>query len=237
MAKKIISIVVCGGLGKMGLKVIEQIKTNSGFSLAGAVDLKESASVKPASAFSGLIKNADVAVDFSAPSASVMFARHCAEARKPVVIGATGFSGAQMEEIKKISVGIAVFLSPNMSPAVNLTFAVSRFMAGKLPDFDIHVTETHHKMKKDSPSGTALKYVICMKSVTDREIPVASIRAGDVVGDHTILFAGPHERVELTHRAHSRDVFAAGALRAAEWIVKQQNGLYDYQDMLGLKNL
>jgi 4-hydroxy-tetrahydrodipicolinate reductase len=124
-----------------------------------------------------------------------------------------------------------------MSPAVNLAMAVARLMASKLPGFDIHINEVHHRSKKDAPSGTALKFRERIKEVFPGEIAVSSARAGDIVGEHTVLYAGPHERIELTHRAHSRDVFAEGAVRAALWLRGRPPGLYDYFDLLGMKDI
>ena len=130
----------------------------------------------------------------------------------------------------------AVFHSPNMSPAVNLTFALAALAARRLKDFDIHVHEAHHSAKKDAPSGTALRYAERIAAARGGALPpITSVRAGDIVGDHTVLYAGPHERVELRHMAHSRAVFAAGALKAAAWLAGKKPGFYDYADLLDLK--
>lgn len=228
---------VLGADGRMGAEVRAQLALSKTFSFFAGVDAKTGPGVKPPSEFPALIKRADLAMDFSAPAASLEFARACASARKPVVIGVTGFSAAQAAEIKVLSKATAVFLSPNMSPAVNLTFAVAALMAKKLPDFDRCIIETHHAAKKDAPSGTALKYSERMEKACGSKTPISSVRAGDIVGEHTVLYAGPHERVELTHRAHSRAVFAAGALRAALWLYGKKPGLYDFLDLLELKEL
>lgn len=243
---KKVKIVVCGALGRMGLKVLEEIAKFEGVQVSGAVDIKSSTdahlregqiTVKSPEFFSELIKKSDVAIDFTTPESSIKFAKECVVIRKPIVIGTTGFKESELKQLKNLSKKIPILISPNMSPAVNLTFIISKIIARKLPNFDIHITETHHKMKKDAPSGTAIKYLNYIKSICDKDINITSIRAGDIIGEHTILFAGPHESVVLTHRAHSREVFARGSIFAAKWLVGKKPGIYDYMDVLGLKNL
>ena len=231
------AVIVLGSAGRMGVKIIEKVRADPRCSLAGAFDLKLADGAGPARDLESALSAADVAIDFTAPAASAAHAALCARYKKPLVIGTTGFDASQLALIKRSSKAAPIFLSPNMSPAVNLTMAVAKLMAAKLPGFDICISETHHKLKKDAPSGTALKYRARIKEIYRREIPVTSARAGDIVGEHTVLYAGPHERVELTHRAHSRDVFAEGALRAALWLEDKRPGLYDYFDLLGLKTL
>ena len=227
---------VLGAAGRMGASVRAQLALSKDLVFFAGVDAKAGADLKPPSEFPVLMKTADLAVDFSVPAASLEFAEACAQAHKPVVIGVTGFSAAQITGLKAISQRTAVFLSPNMSPAVNLTIAAAALIARKLPEFDRFIIETHHAAKEDAPSGTALKYAERIKKACGSETPISSVRAGDIVGEHTVLYAGPHERIELTHRAHSREVFAAGALRAALWLYAQKPGLYDYFDLLGLKD-
>ncbi|MBI4803194.1 MAG: 4-hydroxy-tetrahydrodipicolinate reductase [Elusimicrobia bacterium] len=230
------SLIVLGAAGKMGTKVLEHIKSSPDCILAGAFDLAPGPGIQPPGHLKTALKKADAAIEFTAPEAAAAYARICAELAKPLVIGTTGFNGAQLTAIKNFSKTIPVFLSPNMSPAVNLTFAVAKLMARKLGSgFDIHISETHHKRKKDAPSGTALKYLAHIKEAYDGSVTVTSIRAGDIVGEHAVLYAGPYERVELIHRAHSRDVFAQGAVKAALWLADRKPGLYDYLDLLGLK--
>jgi 4-hydroxy-tetrahydrodipicolinate reductase len=235
MRERLLKVVVLGAAGRMGASVRAQLALSKKLAFFAGVDVKAGADIKTPSEFPDLIRTADLAVDFSAPAASLEFARVCAKAHKPVVIGVTGFSAAQITGLKAISKNTAVFLSPNMSPAVNLTIAVSALIAKKLPEFNRCIIETHHAAKKDAPSGTALKYAECIKKTCGSETPISSVRAGDIVGEHTVLYAGPHERVELTHRAHSRAVFAAGALRAALWLYAQKPGFYDYFDLLGIE--
>lgn len=231
------AVLVLGSAGRMGVKIVEKIRRSRHCALAGALDLKGSAGADIKRAIESALKACDAVIDFTTPAAGVAHAALCARYKKPLVIGTTGFDAGQLALIKKCSRSAPVFLSPNMSPAVNLTIAVARLMADKLPGFDVRISETHHKFKKDAPSGTALKYQSRIKEVFQGEVPVVSVRAGDIVGEHTVLYAGPHERVELTHRAHSRDVFAEGAVRAALWLKDQKPGLYDYFDLLGLKNI
>ena len=231
------AVLVLGSAGRMGIKIIEKVRENPRCSLSGAFDLKVRNCSVTAPGLETALSAADAAIDFTTPASGVAHAALCAKHRKPLVIGTTGFDAAQLALIKKYSETAPIFMSPNMSPAVNLTIAIARLMAARLPDFDICISETHHKFKKDAPSGTALKYRAGIKEVYSGEVPVTSARAGDIVGEHTVLYAGPHERVELTHRAHSRDVFAEGALRAALWLKDQKPGLYDYFDLLNLKTL
>jgi 4-hydroxy-tetrahydrodipicolinate reductase len=180
------------------------------------------------------------------------------EAGLAVVIGTTGLSPEQIERVKDLSKSVRCVFSPNMSVGVNVMFRIVQEVAQVLgPDYDIEIVEAHHRLKKDSPSGTAVKLgELIGKAVgrdfgkvgvygrkgmvgerTKDEIGMQVIRAGDIVGEHTVLFGGIGERLEIIHRAHSRDNFARGAVRAALWIVNQPNGLYDMQDVLGLKGM
>jgi 4-hydroxy-tetrahydrodipicolinate reductase len=201
------------------------------------------------------IGGCDVVIDFSHPSATEAIGRACLDASKPWVIGTTGHSGDERASIEMASKSLPVVLSPNFSVGVNALFWLTREAARMLgEDFDLEIVETHHRLKKDAPSGTAKKLaeILCEVRKLDyatnarhgregligerpaREIGVHSIRAGDVVGDHTVTFAAPGERLELTHKASSRGTFAAGALRAARWIVGKPPGLYSMEDVLGL---
>ena len=230
-----LSLLVLGAAGKMGVKVMEHIKKSPDCVLAGAFDIAPGPGIQAPGLLAAALKKADAAIDFTAPASAASYVHICAELRKPIVVGTTGFNQSQLKAVKNFSRVIPVFLSPNMSPSVNLTFAVAGLMAQKLTGFDIHISEIHHKLKKDSPSGTALKYLAHIKKKYKGPVPVTSIRAGGIVGEHTILYAGPYETVELIHRAHSRDVFAQGAVKAALWLAAQPPGLYDYFDLLGLK--
>ena len=201
------------------------------------------------------INDCDVVIDFSHPNASGALARTCRDAKKPAVIGTTGHSKEERAAIEDLALSVPVVLSPNFSVGVNALFWLTRKAAQMLgEDFDLEVTEMHHRLKKDAPSGTAKKLaeILCEERGLDyarnvlhgreglvgertaKEIGVHSIRGGDVVGDHTVTFAGAGERLELSHKAASRETFALGALRAARWVVGKPPGLYSMEDVLGL---
>jgi 4-hydroxy-tetrahydrodipicolinate reductase len=198
----------------------------------------------------------EVVIDFTHHQASVEHLRQAAEVKKPIVIGTTGFSTDEIETIKTLAQDVPCVQAPNMSMGVNLMFKVVEDMAKALGDgFDVEIIEAHHHHKKDAPSGTAVKLAHNLAAALGRdlekvgvyerhgiigerrpeEIGIQTIRGGDIVGEHTVLFAGVGERLELTHRAHSRDNFARGAVKAALWVVNQPAGLYDMQHVLGLK--
>ena len=198
----------------------------------------------------------DVVIDFTEPSGTMGILPEVARARKAIVIGTTGFSKKETDRIRDFAKRIPCVLSPNMSVGVNLIFKLLADAARVTgDDYDIEIVEVHHRFKKDAPSGTALKMAHVLAETLKRdldkvgvysrkgvigerkkfEIGIQSLRAGDVVGEHTVIFAGPGERIEITHRAHSRDNFARGALLAARWIVGRPPGLYDMQDVLGLR--
>lgn len=203
-----------------------------------------------------VLPGADVVIDFSFHAATPVVAGACARWKKALVIGTTGHLAEERAGIISHAATIPLVLSSNYSTGVNTLFWLTRKAAEILgPEFDLEVVEMHHRLKKDAPSGTARTLAEVLAGVrqqqldeiirhgragivgerTPAEIGMHSIRGGDVVGDHTVVFAGIGERVELTHKASTRDVFAKGALRAAKWAVGQQPGLYDMQDVLGLK--
>lgn len=202
------------------------------------------------------VKKADVIIDFSMPEASMKIIEDAVASRKAVVLGTTGFSHHQRETIKEAGGKIPLVMSPNMSVGVNLLLKLVQDAASVIGNgYDIEIIEAHHRHKKDAPSGTAVRLAEVIAAELERdlekvavyqrkgiigerrpeEIGIQSIRAGDIVGDHTVIFAAPGERIELTHKAQSRDTFAAGAIRAAVWIAGKPAGLYDMQDVLGLK--
>jgi 4-hydroxy-tetrahydrodipicolinate reductase len=183
------------------------------------------------------MKNCDVAIDFSNADAITEISAAALQHRKPLVIGTTGHSREQRRLIEETAQSLPVVFASNFSIGVNVLFWLTCKAAEQLGgDFDAEIIETHHKMKKDAPSGTAktLAEVLKASKKTQTEIPIQSIREGDVVGEHTVIFRGPSERLELTHRAASREIFARGALHAAKWIINQSPGLYSMQDVLGL---
>ncbi|HXG51184.1 MAG TPA: 4-hydroxy-tetrahydrodipicolinate reductase [candidate division Zixibacteria bacterium] len=201
------------------------------------------------------LRPGSVVVDFTRPEASLEHLRAAAKKGVPVVIGTTGFDSAQLAEIKRLSRRAPVLLSANTSLGVNVLLSVVGKVARMLgEDYDVEIVEAHHRFKKDAPSGTALalgrEVAQALRRDLDavgisgrkglvgerpkKEIALLSVRAGDIAGEHTVIFGGIGERLELTHRAHSRDTFARGAIRAAQWLVRQKKGLYGMRDMLGV---
>ncbi len=203
----------------------------------------------------GLSKG-NVVIDFTSPTATLAILKEAVSQKKPMVIGTTGFTTEETKKITVASKKIPIVLSPNMSVGVNVVFKLLTDATAALGDaFDAEIVEMHHRQKKDAPSGTALRMGEAIAQVrgttlTDvgrfersgvigarptGEIGIQSLRGGDVVGEHTVIFAGPGERIEITHRAHSRQNFARGALLAARWVVHQPPGLYNMMDVLNLK--
>ena len=241
-------IIITGSKGRMGQALVSCAKSFRELEIVAQIDKDDD--------LGRVIDKGDVVIDFSAHSATPEVAALCARHRKPMVIGTTGHTDADKSKITGAVANIPVVWASNFSTGVNTLFWLTRKAAEILgPDFDLEVVEMHHRLKKDAPSGTAKTLAeILAKSRnlqlneaarhgrvgivgqrTSSEIGVHSIRGGDVVGDHTVIFANTGERVELTHKASSRDTFANGALRAALWVIKQKPGLYDMQDVLGLK--
>ena len=241
-------VIITGSKGRMGKALLACAERNPELKVAGQIDAGEN--------LADVIGNGDVVIDFSFHAASAGFAEVSAQHKKAMVIGTTGHSEADKAKIVALSSKIPIVLATNFSTGVNTLFWLTRKAAEILgPDFDLEVVEMHHRLKKDAPSGTATTLVEILADVrklqlkealrhgregivgerTAAEIGMHSIRGGDVVGDHTVIFATNGERVELTHKASSRETFANGALRAAQWIVKQKPGLYNMQDVLGLK--
>ncbi len=198
----------------------------------------------------------DAIIDFSAPEASIKNLEFAADSGSAIVIGTTGLSVQHRDRIKELSNDARVVFAPNMSVGVNLLFKLIAEAAKALGDeYDIEIVEAHHRHKVDAPSGTALRAAEVAATALGRdidkvaiygrqgiigerksqEIGIHSVRAGDIVGDHTVTFAAPGERIELTHKAHSRSTFAAGSVRAALWLADKPNGLYDMHDVLGFK--
>jgi 4-hydroxy-tetrahydrodipicolinate reductase len=202
-----------------------------------------------------VIKNCDVLVDFSAPDASVANAEAAVKFGKSIVIGTTGFSDDQRKKLAAAGESIPCLIAPNMSVGVNLLFSIVGQVAKTLgPDYDVEIIEAHHNLKKDAPSGTADKLAHIVADALDRnleevgvygrkglaprkqnDIGVMTLRGGDIVGEHTVMFITNGERIELTHRAHSRDALASGGIKAALWLFGREKGMYDMLDVLGLK--
>jgi 4-hydroxy-tetrahydrodipicolinate reductase len=181
------------------------------------------------------MKQCQVAIDFSAADAVEEICRLAIQYKRPLVIGTTGHSAAQKGLIQSAAQSIPIVLASNFSVGVNTLFWLTRRAAKLLGEnFRAEIVETHHVMKKDAPSGTAKTLAEILKTETNKEIPVRSIREGETVGEHSVLFSGPGERLELIHRAESRETFATGAVAAAKWVMDKPAGLYSMQDVLGL---
>lgn len=257
----------------MGGRVITLMAETEAFELVGAIEAPSHpyigekvshlykgpwANLKIEEDLARVLSKADVVIEFSSPRATVEHFRLVSASGKAAVIGTTGLSSEDQKEIEKLANQVPCVLAPNMSAGVNLMLKLVLEAAQTLgPDYDVEIYEAHHRMKRDAPSGTALKIAQVIAQALGRdltrsavyqrkgdigprskeEIGIQAIRAGDIVGDHTVLFAGTGERLEIIHRANSRDTFAKGALRAAQWVVNQPSGLYNMQDVLGLKGI
>ena len=241
-------VIITGAKGRMGQALVACAVRMPDMQVVGQVDQGDD--VKP------LVSKCDAIIDFSFHDATAAFADECAKQKKALVIGTTGHTDAQKSQILAFTKQIPIVWSSNYSTGVNTLFWLTRKATEILgPDFDLEVVEMHHRLKKDAPSGTACTLAQILADVrkqqleevirhgreglvgerTKTEIGMHAVRGGDVVGDHTVIFANVGERVELTHKASSRDTFANGALRAAQWVAGKAPGLYDVQDVLGLK--
>jgi 4-hydroxy-tetrahydrodipicolinate reductase len=241
-------IIITGSKGRMGRALIACVPNFRELEVTGQVDKGDD--------LGAVIDRGDVVIDFSAPTFTPGVAALCASRGKALVIGTTGHSESEQLAIRNSKSAIPIVLATNFSTGVNTLFWLTRKAAEILgPAFDLEIVEMHHRLKKDAPSGTAKTLAEILADVrklqldkaarhgregitgerTHGEIGIHSVRGGDVVGDHTVIFATNGERLELTHKASSRDTFANGALRAALWVVKQKPGLYTMQDVLGLK--
>jgi 4-hydroxy-tetrahydrodipicolinate reductase len=266
-----VKAVVIGAAGRMGQSIIRVILDRKDIVCIGGVERKDHPLIgKDLGQILGigelgarlwgsldpLLEEAQVLIDFTSPEATLHHLELASSFRKPMVIGTTGFTQEQFERIKQLAKYIPCVLSPNMSLGVNLLFKLVELVAKVLGrDYDVEIIEFHHRLKKDAPSGTALKLSQKIADVlglnleekavfgrkgltgprTEGEIGILSLRGGDVVGEHTVIFATEGERLELTHKASSRMTFAKGAVRAALWVVGKPPGLYDMEDVLEFK--
>lgn len=254
-----IKVIVCGALGRMGGTVAEEVARESDLTLFGAIEAPDHPGlgtslhdIEVTSDLEKVLPHGDVVVDFTNPEAALSHILWSAKAGKPAVVGTTGLTEDQIQDARKAAEKIPLLLSPNMSAGVNLLFRVVEDVTRALPDFDVEIVEIHHNQKKDSPSGTAARIadiVERMKPAVQRlhgrqgilgprkqeELGIHSLRGGDVVGEHTVIFAGEGERFELTHKAHSRRTFARGTIRAIRFVVGKEPGLYSMADVLGLR--
>jgi len=243
-----IRLLINGAKGRMGHALIAALQGDTEASVAAAIDQGDD--------FQAALADCDAVIDFSHHTLTADIARACAKAGKWLVIGTTGHTDKQVAAIREAAKTIPIVFAPNFSVGVNTLFWLTRKAAEILgPEFDLEVIEMHHRLKKDAPSGTAKRLAEILADVrglqynndvrhgregivgerTRAEIGMHAVRGGDVVGDHTVIYANIGERVELTHKASSRDTFARGAIRAAKWAQGQPAGLYDMQDVLNLK--
>jgi 4-hydroxy-tetrahydrodipicolinate reductase len=264
-------IIVTGATGRMGSRITALSKDYHGLKLIGATERKGHDSIgkdigpivgigetniKLTDKLEDIIDSCDVIIDFTSINSALEHIKLAFERKKAMVIGTTGFSKEELEPIKEFSKNIPLVLAPNMSVGVNLLLKVLQDIARVLgDDYDIEIVEAHHRLKKDAPSGTAMKMAQVIADAVNRdldnvavytrkgligertkkEIGIQTLRGGDVVGEHTVFFYGLGERIEITHKVSSRDTFARGALKAALWIANRTAGLYDMQDVLELK--
>jgi len=251
-----VNVSINGALGRMGKTIIEVCLQDKEISIVGLADLKG-----PTKVYDNLpvveltlekyISSTDVVIDFSSPEGTQEVLRLCLQYKKPIVIGTTGHSEEQLNNIKKSSEKIPIVLSPNMSLGVNLIFKLVEFLTNVLKDknYDIEIIEAHHNKKKDAPSGTAKKIMEVIKNIKpetefvygrngiigerkNNEVGINVIRCGDIVGEHTVIYSTYGERIELKHIATSRETFAKGAIFAAKWVKDKPAGLYTMFDVL-----
>jgi len=229
MKKSPVRVLLIGAAGRMGKTVLNLAQSDQEVDIVAKCDLGDSIETA--------MKNCEVAIDFSQAGSIDEICRAALQCGKPLVIGTTGHSQQQRRMIEKTAHSVPIVLASNFSVGINVLFWLTQKAAELLgSDFNPEIVETHHKMKKDAPSGTAKTLAEFLKAgrKSDSEIPIQSVREGDVVGEHTVIFSGFGERLELTHRAESREIFALGALRAAKWIINKPPELYSMQDVLGL---
>lgn len=265
----LIKIAVVGAAGKMGRRIVSLITEDARCEVAGALeysacpfighDAGEVAGcgklgVEITADIDKAFEGCDVFIDFTGAEPTMANLPKYAKAGLPAVIGSTGITSEQAKELEKLSAGFPVLFSPNMSVGVNLTFKILEMVTKVIgEDWDIEIIEAHHRMKKDAPSGTAMRMgevianmlgrdiekdgAYCRHGLigerTDKEIGMQTLRAGDIVGEHTAMFCTNGERIEITHRAHTRDMFAKGAISAACWLHGKPKGFYNMFDVLG----
>jgi 4-hydroxy-tetrahydrodipicolinate reductase len=268
---KMVRIAVAGAAGRMGSRITALSREYDGLQLAGAFERKGhkdtgkdmgvitgigDTGVKLADSPEAVIGDVDLIISFTTVEASLEHLRLASSKGKAMVIGTTGFTKDNLREVSELTKKVPCVMASNMSMGVNLLLKVLKDIARVLGDgYDVEIVEAHHRMKKDAPSGTALKMAQVIADALNRnlddvavyarkgiigerkpkEIGIQTIRAGDIVGEHTVMFGGLGERIEIVHKVSSRDTFARGALRAALWVYGKPAGLYDMQDVLGLK--
>ncbi len=263
------TVAVNGACGRMGARISALVFEDPELKLVAAIERQGHPSMgKDVGSNAGcgetnvkisatLNTHADVLIDFSAPEATLNIAELCAKKNTAIVAGTTGLNSQQLERIKQYSQKVPCLVSPNMSIGVNVTFDIVAKIARMLgKDFDVEIIETHHRFKKDSPSGTALRLAERICEATNKridkdviygrqgitgekptnQIGIHAVRSGDIIGEHTIVFGGLGERIEITHKAHTRDTFVHGAIRAAKFIIGKPPGMYSMADVLQIKS-
>jgi len=250
-----INVIVCGGCGKMGSKVAQFVNQNKDMGLIGIIESPSHPGIgKDWGIVAGLgetgiivkdnleeiIQSADQIVEFTNPEVSLQHLEIVSKYKKAMIMGTTGFSSEEIEKINKLAQDIPFLLSPNMSLGVNLLFKLAAETASALnDDYDIEIVEAHHRFKKDAPSGTAKKLaqeIAKAKGLNLDEVAIGihSIRSGDITGEHTVMFTALGERLELTHKAHSRDTFAYGTIQAIKFMEDKPAGFYEMKDVLNI---
>ena len=256
---KKINITITGALGRMGKILIKKISKNENLRLLSLIDLKSGKTINNIKVQNNNLeafKKTDVIIDFSKPAASIEILKYAKKLKKKIIIGTTGFTKKQDNLIKNFSRKIAIFKSGNMSLGINLLEYVVNILSKKIPsDYYIGITDDHHKKKVDYPSGTALMLAKAVSNAKNKNLELIKgkiflnkkgylqknkvnffiTRKGNTVGKHSIIFNNKMENIELKHTAFSRELFADGAINAAIWISKKNKGLFNMQDMLGLK--
>jgi len=240
-----IKVAVCGAAGRMGSLVAQNVLQEEDMNLVAAFDVKDAGRsignvrISEVGRIHDVLAKTkpDVLVDFTVASGAVENAKAAAEHGVNLVIGTTGFTPEQHREMcTAIGKKVAAVISPNFAVGVNVFWKLIGDAAKYLGDVDVEIVEAHHKRKKDAPSGTAKKAAEIVRASLGKEISVHSIRSGDIVGDHLVLFAGDGERLEIKHQAHSRQAFASGAIKAIRWVAgaKKGKGVFSMNDVLGL---
>lgn len=267
-----VKAIVTGAGGRMGGRIISLLDAEGGIELSAAVERADhplagrdvweflglgARGIAVETDLNSCIFRGEVIIDFTSHEASMQHLAVAARQNRAIVIGSTGFTAEEMESIRNFAQTVPCVLAPNMSVGVNVLFKVLKVVAEILgDDYEVEILEAHHHLKKDAPSGTAMKMAQVIAEALGRdlekvgvyerrgligersrtEIGIQTLRAGDIVGEHTVMFGAEGERLEFIHRAHSRDNFARGAIRAAKWVTQQKPGLYDMQDVLGLRS-
>lgn len=250
MSEKI-KIAVAGAAGKMGSTILRIALSDADLQVVGAIESKDNNAIGMdigeiiGSRKTGILigydlektfVNMDVLIEFTNPSATLEHLKKVIELKKKMVIGTTGFTDEELKKIKELGRNIPLVFSPNMSIGVNIFFKLVAELSKVCPDgFDIEIFEAHHRFKKDAPSGTAKRLAEIIskeREIKINKIPVHAIRGGDIVGEHTVSFIGMGERIELIHKAHSRETFARGSILAAKFIMDAKPGIYEMKDVL-----